>query len=181
MNTPQINLLPADYRPARRLGMPQFVAAGVLFCLISGGALYYGGLVQEQMKLGTRLPALQMENEQVKAELGRATRLKEREDKAAQVEESFRRLKGRLWWPILLDFQDATPAGLSWETVEGGADQIRLQGQANGMNDVAGLVTGLAGSSRVEGVDMHQAVQGENGRFVLDLTVRLVPEEGNVP
>lgn len=180
MTTPQINLLPSDYRPPKSgVLLPHYVAAGaVVAALLLGGGAYYWSLAAERSMLAARLPDLEQEQAQVKTALQRAAHLKEREDKAGQVEASMQGLRGRVWWPVLLSFQELTPTGLTWEVVEGDSNRVRLKGRAANMAEVAQFVTGLAGSSLVEGVDLRQARLNDKGRFDLELTVRLVPEGG---
>lgn len=150
-----------------------------MFGLVFGGTVYYWGLARESARLADRLPELEQEHGQVKAGLQRAAKLKEREEAAARVESAMRRFRGRTWWPVLLEFQELTPPGLTWEAVEGDTDRFRLRGWAGSMAGVAQFVTGLSGSGKVTGVDVHQVRQNQEGRFELELTVRLAPGEGN--
>lgn len=175
MTIPRINLLPAGHRPAAAGRWGYAAGVGVMVLV---GVAYYGFLAREQRSLATRLPALRQAQAQVQAGLNRARQLKDREERAARVEAAMQGLRGRTWWPLLLEFQELTPTGLSWEAVEGSGDRIRLRGRAAGMVEVAQFVTGLAGSPRVEGVELHEARRNDKGRFEVDLTVRLLPGEG---
>lgn len=177
--SPRINLLPAYQRPDRRVARLGYAAAAAGVLLACAGGVYYGGLVRQQQALQARTRALQQEHEQVRATLKRAQELRAREEKVAKVEADLRHLRGRSWWPVVVELAGLTPqGGVAWEVVGAAEDRIRIQGIARGVPEVGQMVTGLVASPYVAGVDVHYANERAPGRYEFALTVRLRAGDG---
>lgn len=178
MRIVRINLLPATHRPARPLGISQYLVAAGVFAAVFSGTVYYTGLARLRDAALADTTAQELRLAQVRAGLEEAESLTQREAAVAAAEQELDGLEGRPWSPLLLAMADLTPAGMSWEVVSAAPDEVQVKGAVGSLADLAQFVTGLSASGHAHRIDVHDYAEPPvSGRFRFHLTMRL-GEEG---